>query len=51
MSLLIIDDDPRNIFALSAVLRARNYTCITAPGFTEALELLDKIVRIYLNKE
>ena len=42
MSLLIIDDDPRNIFALSAVLRARNYTCITAPGFTEALELLEK---------
>ncbi|XZF14294.1 response regulator [Chitinophagaceae bacterium MMS25-I14] len=38
--ILIIDDDPRNIFALAATLRARGYTCITAPGAKEGLQLL-----------
>lgn len=38
--ILIIDDDARNIFALSAVLRAHGYTCISAPGAIEGLALL-----------
>lgn len=39
--ILIIDDDPRNVFALSAVLKAKGYTCVSAPGMTEAFQLLD----------
>ena len=38
--ILIIDDDPRNIFALSAVLRARSFECISRTGAKEAIELL-----------
>lgn len=38
--ILIIDDDSRNIFALSAVLKARGYTCISAPGAREGIERL-----------
>lgn len=37
---LIIDDDARNIFALSATLRSRSYECIACSGASEALELL-----------
>lgn len=37
---LIIDDDARNIFALSATLRAKSYDCISCSGAPEALELL-----------
>ncbi len=37
---LIIDDDSRNIFALSAVLRARGFQCISASGATEGISLL-----------
>lgn len=39
-TVLIIDDDTRNIFALSAVLRARSYNCLSCPGALEAIELL-----------
>lgn len=38
--LLIIDDDARNIFALSAVLRAKGYEIISAPGAIEGLSIL-----------
>jgi two-component system cell cycle response regulator DivK len=38
---LIIDDDPRNIFALKAVLQARGYACLSAMGVSEALALLE----------
>jgi CheY-like chemotaxis protein len=38
--ILIIDDDPRNTFALGAVLRARGYACEIAGGAREGLELL-----------
>ncbi len=38
--ILIIDDDSRNIFALSAVLKARGYTCLSAPGAREGIEKL-----------
>jgi CheY-like chemotaxis protein len=39
-AILIVDDDSRNIFALSAVLRAKKYTCITAPDMQEATRQL-----------
>jgi len=39
-TILIVDDDSRNIFALSAVLRARNYHCITASDAQQGLQKL-----------
>jgi CheY-like chemotaxis protein len=38
--ILIIDDDARNIFALSAVLKAKGYACITANSAAEAFLIL-----------
>jgi CheY-like chemotaxis protein len=38
--ILIIDDDARNIFALTAVLRSKGFTCIAAAEVREALRLL-----------
>jgi len=38
--ILIIDDDARNIFALSAVLRAKSFDCVSCQGAAEAIELL-----------
>lgn len=38
---LIIDDDARNIFALTAVLRARGYSIVSAPGALEGLKILE----------
>jgi len=38
--ILIVDDDARNVFALSAVLRAKGYYCISAPDVKEALAIL-----------
>ena len=40
--LLIIDDDTRNIFALTAVLRSRGYTCLSAGGMKDAFIILEK---------
>ncbi len=37
---LIVDDDGRNRFALSAVLRARGFTCMQAGSAAEAMDLL-----------
>lgn len=37
---LIVDDDNRNIFALTAVLKARGYQCVSATGAEEGLEIL-----------
>ncbi|MES2829049.1 MAG: response regulator [Bacteroidota bacterium] len=39
---LIIDDDNRNIFALTAVLKAKGYRCLSATGGEEGIELLKK---------
>lgn len=49
-SILIIDDDSRNIFALSAILKAKRFNCIAASGMREAYPLLnnDKPVDIIL---
>jgi CheY-like chemotaxis protein len=38
--ILIIDDDARNTFALSAVLRARGYNCITAGSALQGIAFL-----------
>lgn len=39
---LIIDDDNRNIFALTAVLKAKGYSCLSAIGGEEGLHLLEQ---------
>lgn len=39
-NILIIDDDARNIFALSAVLRSRGYSCSSSQGAMQAMEAL-----------
>lgn len=41
-TILIIDDDSRNIFALSAVLRSKGFQTISAPGMKEAYALLEE---------
>lgn len=38
--ILIIDDDNRNIFALSAVLKARKYTCLSAISAEKGLGMM-----------
>lgn len=38
--ILIIDDDSRNIFALTAVLRRKGFQCITADETASGLKLL-----------
>ena len=40
--ILIVDDDNRNIFALSAVLKSKGYKCVSATGGEEGLDLLKK---------
>ena len=47
---LIIDDDNRNIFALSAVLKTKGYKCLSAIGGEEGIELLkqDKEIAVVL---
>jgi CheY-like chemotaxis protein len=39
-SILIIDDDQRNIFALSAVLKAKGFNTLSSPRIEEAFLLL-----------
>jgi two-component system, cell cycle response regulator DivK len=39
--ILIIDDDARNIFALSAVLKSKGYPCLSAPGAAEGINMLE----------
>ena len=48
--ILIVDDDNRNIFALTAVLRARGYQCLSTTGGEEAIALLkrDKDIAVVL---
>ena len=40
--ILIVDDDTRNTFALSAVLKSRGYTCEVSGSMKEAIYLMDK---------
>ncbi len=48
--ILIVDDEPKNIFALMAVLRAKKFSCITASSAEEGIKLLhsDKEIGIVL---
>lgn len=39
--ILIVDDDPRNVFALSAVLRAKRCNVVAAENFQAAQKLLE----------
>ena len=41
-TILIIDDDSRNIFALAAVLRAKGFTVLSASSANTGIELLKK---------
>jgi CheY-like chemotaxis protein len=38
--ILVVDDDSRNIFALTAVLRTRGYLSMSATNVSDAVELL-----------
>jgi CheY-like chemotaxis protein len=38
--ILIIDDDRRNIFALTAVLKSRSFDCVSCTAAVDALNLL-----------
>ena len=40
--MLLVDDDARNIFALSSVLERRGMTVLTATTGNEAIELIEK---------
>ena len=40
-SILIIDDDSRNIFALSAILKAKGFKTLAAINMVEAFSVLD----------
>lgn len=40
--ILIVDDDHRNIFALTAVLKANGYAILSATGMQEGFEQLDQ---------
>ena len=39
--ILIIDDDSRNIFALTAVLKAKKYTCLSAISAKTGFNLIE----------
>lgn len=47
-NILIVDDDHRNIFALSAVLKARGFALESAGGMQEAFEILERNSQIDL---
>lgn len=38
---MLIDDDSRNIFALTAVLKSRGFTCVTTTSAAEGVSLLE----------
>ena len=48
--ILIIDDDSRNIFALTAVLKAKKYVCLSANSAQQGFEILenDKNIAVVL---
>ncbi len=48
--ILIIDDDPRNIFALTATLKAKGFVCLSTLSASEGIELLkrDNEIKIVL---
>ena len=46
--ILIIDDDSRNVFALNAVLKAQNFSCICASNAESGLQILKENKKIGL---
>ena len=44
--ILIIDDDTRNIFALTAVLKAKKYTCLSASSARSGFNLIENDTNI-----
>ena len=48
--ILVIDDDSRNIFALTAALKAKKYSCVSAISAKDGFEILanDKDVAVVL---
>lgn len=44
--ILIIDDDSRNIFALTAVLKAKKYTCLSANSARGGFNLIENDTNI-----
>ncbi len=40
--ILIIDDDSKNIYALSAVLKAKKFPCVSALSAKKGFEILEK---------
>ena len=40
--ILVVDDDERNIFALKAVLASRGFSCVTARGGLQAVDILQQ---------
>ena len=47
-SIIIIDDDKRNIFALSMVLKSRGFSCLSAQSFKEGLGILEQNLQLRL---
>ena len=45
-TILLIDDDPRNTFALAAVLQARGFTSLTAECIEQAFRILDSTKQV-----
>lgn len=41
-NILIVDDDSRNIFALTAVLKSKGFNILSSTSATEGLKLLEK---------
>ncbi len=46
--ILIIDDDERNIFALTAVLQSRNFECLTAMNGCDGLRIMKSTPDIFM---
>jgi two-component system cell cycle response regulator DivK len=40
--ILIVDDDTRNIFALSLTLRSRGYTCLSSTDAAKAINMIQQ---------
>ncbi|NMH28017.1 response regulator [Flavobacterium silvaticum] len=45
-NVLLVDDDPRNIFALSAVLKSRGFKVIACNGAKEAIDICNSDQKI-----